>query len=144
MCRPQPWQYAKPTGVCVPQRGHAIVEPCGARGAPATGAGIAAATGIGRPAEGNTLGVCGSVLRTPAPIAGDPGVVWPRPVPQLRQNFMPGGFSPRHIGQMTLAAGNPAAMGGVCAGTSALPQFRQNDDPGGLSWPQTEQRISPL
>ncbi len=25
MCRPQPWQYAKPTGVGVPQRGHVSI-----------------------------------------------------------------------------------------------------------------------
>jgi hypothetical protein len=31
--------------------------------------------------------------------------------------------------------GNPAGVAGVCAiaGESALPQFKQNDDPGGLS-----------
>jgi hypothetical protein len=33
-----------------------------------------------------------------------------RLAPQPRQNFMPGGFSLRHIGQTT---GNPAAGGGV-------------------------------
>jgi hypothetical protein len=27
---------------------------------------------------------------------------------------------------------------------SELPQFRQNDDPAGLSWPHFEQRIVPL
>ena len=30
------------------------------------------------------------------------------------------------------------------AAASELPQFRQNDDPGGLSWPHIEQRIGPL
>jgi hypothetical protein len=69
-----------------------------------------------------------------------------RALPQLRQNFMPGGFSPR---QTEHRLGNPWAGGGVwpkagAAGASELPQFKQNDDPGGLSWPHIEQRISPL
>ena len=64
-------------------------------------------------------------------------------LPQLRQNFIPGGFSPR---QTPHTLGNPGAAEGVCAneGASELPQFRQNDDPGGLSWPHIEQRIGPL
>jgi hypothetical protein len=67
-------------------------------------------------------------------------------VPQSRQNFMPGAFSPRHDGQNTAPPGNPVPATGVCcwtAGAIALPQFKQNDEPGGLSWPQTEQRIAP-
>jgi hypothetical protein len=61
-------------------------------------------------------------------------------VPQLRQNRIPGGFSPRQAGQI---AGNPAPVAGVFAApaASAVPQFKQNDDPGGLSWPHIEQRI---
>ncbi len=63
--------------------------------------------------------------------------------PQLLQNFIPGGFSPRHTPH---TVGNPAAGAGVCpnAGASELPQLRQNADPGGLSWPHIEQRIGPL
>ena len=64
--------------------------------------------------------------------------------PQLRQNFMPGGFSPRHTLQMS---GNPARRRRESArttGASELPQFRQNDEPDGLSWPHIEQRIGPL
>ena len=83
---------------------------------------------------------------------GDPdGIIpaWdPSALPQLRQNFIPGGFSPRHTPQM---AGNPGGGVGVCpyaggatAGASELPQLRQNDDPAGLSWPHIEQRIGPL
>jgi hypothetical protein len=58
---------------------------------------------------------------------------------------MPGGFSPRHTPQML---GNPGAADGVCAkacgpAVNELPQFKQNDDPGGLSWPHIEQRIVP-
>jgi hypothetical protein len=44
-------------------------------------------------------------------------------------------------------AGNPGVADGVCAkapAASELPQFKQNDDPGGLSWPHIEQRIVPL
>lgn len=76
--------------------------------------------------------------------AGDPGLVWPSDAPQFRQNFMPGGFSPRHALQMV---GNPGATAGVCAeaAANAVPQFKQNDDPGGLWCPQAEQRsITPL
>jgi hypothetical protein len=62
-------------------------------------------------------------------------------LPQLRQYFMPGGFSPRHSAQ-TEIPGNPDGTAGVCA--RELPQFRQNDDPPGLSWPHIEQRIVPL
>lgn len=63
-------------------------------------------------------------------------------LPQLRQNFMPGGFSPRHTPH---TLGNPAAPAGVWpkAGASELPQLRQNADPDGLSWPHIEQRIGP-
>jgi len=82
--------------------------------------------------------------------AGDPALICASALPQLRQNFMPGGFSPRHTPH-TEMLGNPCAGGGVCAnacapvpGLSELPQFRQNDDPAGLSWPHIEQRIGPL
>jgi hypothetical protein len=39
--------------------------------------------------------------------------------------------------------GNPGAgiWVGAYACASELPQFRQNDDPAGLSWPHIEQRI---
>jgi hypothetical protein len=67
----------------------------------------------------------------------------PSAVPQLLQNFIPGGFSPRHAPQIV---GNPADGPGVCACTagSELPQFKQNAEFGGLSWPHIEQRIGPL
>jgi hypothetical protein len=163
MCRPHCWQYAKPTGVGVPQRGHAIVDgvedgrgdASGPRGmppppvpAPITGGGVAngpAGGIIGAPIPGAK----GSAPPTRAAPpeggaecrsnAGEPGVVACNAPPQLRQNFIPAGFSPRHEGQIT---GNPAACAGVCVGggASALPQLRQNDDPGGLWWPQDEQR----
>jgi hypothetical protein len=72
----------------------------------------------------------------------------PSELPQLRQNFMPGVFSPRHEGQKVV--GNPGAGTGVFAAPGAapiparpVPQFRQKDDPGGLSWPHIEHRIGP-
>ncbi len=78
-----------------------------------------------------------------------PGDDMPSAPPQLRQNFMPGGFSPRHAPQIV---GNPGpgagvwakACGGDAAGARELPQLRQNDEPAGLSWPHIEQRIGPL
>jgi hypothetical protein len=73
--------------------------------------------------------------------AGDPTPGCESALPQLRQNFMPAGFSPRHVPHSKMP-GNPCAAGGVCA--KELPQFRQNDDPAGLSWPHFEQRIGPL
>jgi hypothetical protein len=62
-------------------------------------------------------------------------------LPQLRQNFMPAGFSPRHTPH---TVGNPGPCAGVCpnAGANELPQLRQNADPDGLSWPHIEQRIA--
>ena len=91
---------------------------------------------------GVASGPPGAIIGAPmaGACAGEPGVVCCSVAPQLRQNFMPGGFSPRHAPQMT---GNPAAWAGVCVGggASALPQFKQNDDPGGLWWPQAEQHI---
>jgi hypothetical protein len=63
-----------------------------------------------------------------------------KPLPQLRQNFIPTGFSPLQVGQIT---GNPGTTTGVCA-ASPLPQFRQNAAPTGLSWPHAEQRIQSL
>ncbi len=104
-------------------------EPGGANaGAPGGGGANAGAPG-GEPGGAN---------------AGAPGVVPASAAPQLRQNFIPGGFSPRQVVQIT---GNPAPAPGVCAGAAAnaVPQFKQNDDPGGLWWPQAEQRsITPL
>ena len=142
MCRPHCWQYANVEGVGVPQRGHVIVlAPDGWRGAdgaafvPTASAAAAGEPGVANGPEGGTIGA-------PRPGAkdGDPGVVCWSVAPQLRQNFIPGGFSPRHAPQIT---DNPAAGPGVCAvggGAIALPQFKQNDDPGGLWWPQLEQR----
>jgi hypothetical protein len=199
MWRPHCWQYAKPSGVCVPHRGHEIVLPWGARNAgaarlvgiipSATGAGGIDASmagsggsepipgmpptgpnsgtaeagggenppigpggmpGIGPPSIGPPAMGLGSGPGRPIgpPDAGDPAPVDASELPQLRQNFMPGGFSPWHTPH-TEMPGNPCAEGGVCAKACApedseLPQFRQNDDPAGLSWPHFEQRIVPL
>ena len=49
----------------------------------------------------------------PPPITGCggiPGVDAPSTVPHWRQNFIPGGFSARHVGH---TAGIPPAIGGV-------------------------------
>jgi hypothetical protein len=141
----------------VPHRGHAIVLPCGARGAAAGGSGAGPGAigigigGIGIGPDGIGIGIApGGIGIGPDGIGAPPSDPMPpiapicadaSAVPQLRQNFIPGGFSPRHDGQIT---GNPPLATGVFAWVSALPQLRQNDDPGGLSWPQTEQRINPL
>ena len=142
MCRPHCWQYAKPIGVDVLQRGQLIVLPCGTRDGPegaaiAAGGGIAICGGIPAGPDGDIIGAPiagGGIIGAPiigAPIAGDPGVVCASAAPHCRQNFIPGGFSPRHTPQIV---GNPRPGAGVCAtGASALPQFRQNADPGGLS-----------
>jgi hypothetical protein len=111
--------------------GGGVGDPIGPEGIPDS----AAPSGLGvGPGRGRPIGV---------PNAGAPGLVTGSALPQLRQNFMPSGFSPRHTTQMP---GNPGAGGGVCATACAreLPQFRQNDDPVGLSWPHIEQRIVPL
>src|SRR5688572_1560948 len=81
-------------------------------GAPGTPSGPAGIPGIGASCTG------GWYAAAPTPV----GV---SAVPQLRQNFIPGGFSPRHTTQTTLL-GNPDCAGGVFA--RELPQFRQNDD----------------
>ena len=165
MWSPHCWQYANPSGVGVPQRGHVIDEPCalgvGAGGyavgpwgatwvgpAGAAGSGVTNGPGAGIPPRGDPTG--GLAIGPPGgmPIGGamrgGGAPAWPpSALPQLRQNFMPGGFSPR---QTPHTLGNPGAPEGVCAndGASELPQFRQNDDPDGLSWPHIEQRIGPL
>jgi hypothetical protein len=126
MCRPHCWQYAKPVGVDVPQRGQMIV--LGAARAAEIGAGVPDAV-VGAAGSGvNGIGVCALGAASC--------------VPHARQNFMPGGFSPWHAEQKM---GNPATGTGVCwtAGARALPQFKQNDDPGGLSWPQTTHLMRP-
>jgi hypothetical protein len=99
-------------------------------GIPASGP---AGAGIGAGIAGVAIGC----------IAGPAGCALASEVPQLRQNRMPGAFSPRHDGQIT---GNPPAGAGVLFGapplaTSEVPQFKQNAAPGGLSWPQFAQRI---
>jgi hypothetical protein len=107
----------------------------------AIGAGVANGPPGGIPGGG---AIIGAPTTGGAAYDGAPGVVMPSAAPQLRQNFIPGGFSPRQPGQIT---GNPAPPPGVCAEAtaSAVPQFKQNDDPGGLWWPQAEQRsITPL
>ena len=141
-CRPHCWQYANPTGVGVAQRGHVIVLPAGVgRGDTTDGEAIGppGAGAISGPGAGDIIG---------APTAGPNGFIAgvvgciASVAPQLRQNFMLPGFSPRHCAQMTV--GNPDAGGGVAVGggASAVPQFKQNDEPGGLWWPQAEQRIN--
>ncbi|HEY1551523.1 MAG TPA: hypothetical protein VGG28_27035 [Kofleriaceae bacterium] len=74
MCSPHCWQYAKPVGVDVAQRGHVIV----------VGAGRDAEIGAGVPVA--VLG--GGGIGVGAFAASGNGV------PHARQNFMPGGFSP--------------------------------------------------
>jgi hypothetical protein len=109
------------------------------------GAGI---DGCGATLEGGIIGAppSGAIIGAPNGGGGAATGTAARPLPQLRQNFMPGGFSPRQIGQIT---GNPGGDAGVCpyaggGADSALPQLRQNDDPAGLSWPHIEQRIRTL
>jgi hypothetical protein len=75
MCNPHCWQYAKPVGVAVPQRGHVIIV--GAARAAEIGAGVPEAVVGG--GAGLGVGALG---------ASDSGV------PHARQNFIPGGFSP--------------------------------------------------
>jgi hypothetical protein len=98
---------------------------------------------------GDAIGPAGASMFAGGPGGpdGPDGPVAPAPakaLPQLRQNFIPGGLSPLHTAQV-LAAGNRCGCAGVCpnADASELPQLRQNDDPAGLSWPHTEQRIAP-
>ena len=109
--------------------GGIAIGPCGIAIAPRGDAagGLAIGPPGGIPIGGATSGGGGPPVAASA-------------LPQLRQNFMPGGFSPR---QTPHTLGNPGAPEGVCAneGASELPQFRQNDDPDGLSWPHIEQRI---
>lgn len=80
---------------------------------------------------GDASGPGGAIIGAPpAANDGEPGVVCARVAPQLRQNFMPGGFSPRQAPHFT---SNPALGAGVVGGGAiALPQFRQNDEPIGL------------
>jgi hypothetical protein len=88
---------------------------------------------------------------TGVPNAGEPARDCRSALPQLRQNFMPGGFSPRHAAHTDMP-GNPGGDAGVCPKACAaevpevseLPQFRQNEAPTGLSWPHFKQRIDSL
>ena len=174
MCRPHCWQYAKPTGVGVPQRGHVIVplRGCAAtrsaagrrrlpRGRPGAVGGRpgcrqrrrrrmprsagpawlpAPAAASGGPVGGAIIGGADRRCHASARRRGaDPRRLMPdrlgRPasaLPQLRQNFIPGGFSPRHARQIV---GNPGPAPGVCSmrrrARARVPQFRQNDDPAG-------------
>ncbi len=95
---PHCWQYAKPPGVEVAHRGHVIVLPDTGTITGRAGGGAMACGGGGNPCPG-AVG--------PVPIGGSDGSA----DPQARQNFIPGGFSPRHTPQMT---GNPALGAGVC------------------------------
>ncbi len=127
MWSPHCWQYANPTGVDVPHRGHVIVLALGRTGATVGVAGVPSGIpGAGMFGKGVGIGALDATSASDAP--------------HDRQNFMPGGLSPRQTLQMM---GNPPPAAGVCwiAGASALPQFKQNDDPNGLSWPQTRHFI---
>jgi hypothetical protein len=113
------------------------------------GTGVANGPGGGMPVPGGGMPIptCGGDAIGPAGaiiFAGTPDAPAARALPQLRQNFIPGGLSPRHTLHV-LDVGNPWGAAGVCpnADASELPQLRQNDDPAGLSWPHTEQRIAP-
>jgi hypothetical protein len=80
--------------------------PIGPDGMPGIGpprAAIAAGIAPGGPgiAPGNATG------RGPAN-AGGGDAAWGSALPQLRQNFMPAGFSPRHTAQIDVP-GNPGA-----------------------------------
>jgi hypothetical protein len=68
------------------------------------GAGIGGAIGAIGGAIGAIAAIVGAIGagRGPAAVAGASAL------PQLRQNFIPGGFSPRQTPQ-TIAAGNPGA-----------------------------------
>jgi hypothetical protein len=80
MCRPHCWQYANPSGVAVPQRGQLIVLDT----APRT-------SGLGVRPESSAR--CGAGAGAGAACTGI--ACNERDAPQLRQNFIPGGFSPR-------------------------------------------------
>lgn len=136
----------------MPQRGHGIIAgwpalpgfPTGPAGLRPTGG--TAAVGIDASGDGKDGGSVGSnpagAGRTSGLAnAGVAGLSAASGAPQLRQYFIPGGFSARHLPHSD-ALGNPCGTAGVCA--RELPQFRQNDDPSGLSWPHIEQRIGPL
>jgi hypothetical protein len=124
-------------------------------GTPPIGPYAGSPAGAGKPpiGPGGTPAIAASGcpgLVTGVPNAGEPLLVCGSALPQLRQNFMPGGFSPRQTTH-TGFAGNPCGEDGVCAKACApapeareLPQFRQNDAPIGLSWPHFEQRIVSL
>jgi hypothetical protein len=115
------------------------------------GISVTSGPGGGIPANpgGAAIGIAGGAAIGTEPgvaigcIAGPTGCAFASDVPQLRQNRIPGAFSPRHDGQIT---GNPPAGAGVLFGAppaaaSEVPQFKQNAAPGGLSWPQFAQRI---
>lgn len=106
--------------------------------------GMAGFSGAGKPPLGSDdmpgIGRGGPIG---PPNAGDPGLGCASALPQLRQNLIPGGFSPWHTPH-TETPGNLCHAGGVCPCARELPQFRQNDAPDGLSWPHFEQRIVPL
>lgn len=81
MWSPHCWQYAKPSGVAVPQRGHVIVLPCadtrGDGAIPWSGVGaLAGVIGVGGIGAGvaNGGGLGGGAI-IGAPNAGAPGVV---------------------------------------------------------------------
>ena len=71
MCRPHCWQYAKPTGVGVPQRGHVtICCPAGLGAEPAAVGGIMpGAVDGGAPITGD---ICGAIVLASCPPEGIP------------------------------------------------------------------------
>jgi hypothetical protein len=147
-----PYAGTAPTcAECAPPTGPPGSPPIGPDASPASGPegnppiGPEGIPGIGPPLAGVDPG-----RPIGPPYAGRLALVPGSALPQLRQYFIPGGFSPWHVPQ-TEMAGNPCADPGVCAKACApdkpeseLPQFRQNDDPIGLSWPHFEQRIIPI
>jgi hypothetical protein len=80
--------------------------PIGPDGIPGIGPPMAAiAADIGPGGPDITTGAAIGPGRAPA---GDPGPDRGSALPQLRQNFIPAGFSPRHTAQIE-APGNPGA-----------------------------------
>jgi len=104
--RPVVIVHAKPTGVDVPHRGHVIVVALGRTGATVGGAGVPNGT-----APGMFAGMLGSGVGIGALDATITAGGSASDAPHDRQNFMPGGLSPRQTLQMM---GNPPPAAGVC------------------------------
>jgi hypothetical protein len=136
ICSPHCWQYANADGVAVPQRGHEIMPPPAARAMEAAGPTAASGDGSGADATGPG-GISPGAVDGNGPPGGMPGIAAPggppsapgigsapsdgggmggcaMSAPQLRQNFMPIGFSPWQLVQIVVA-GNALGGGAVCA-----------------------------